>query len=321
MIIKRKREVLKEGVNMKKMIKLICVVVLILCLLVTSVSLYIGNYLYDYTLNPYSDYSLLQQLALDEEKKENAKAWMDENSQDVYITNKENLKLHAYSIEQKSDIYMIMVHGYRGEGLGLISPIKKMKKKGYNILVPDLRGHGLSEGDYIAMGWDDRLDIMEWIDFILSQNKNANIILYGVSMGGATVMNVAGEKLPIQVKAIIEDCGYTSVWDIFKDHIDMEPWQSELALHVASLVTKMRAGYYLSDVQPIEQVKKSHTPILFIHGDQDDFVPFDMLDELYNAASCPKEKLVIHGAGHGDCDWVDGDLYYGTIDRFIKKYT
>ena len=215
---------------------------------------------------------------------------------------------------------MIMVHGYRGDGASIISPIKQMKKAGYNLLIPDLRGHGFSEGDYIGMGWDDREDIIQWIDYLLSKDPHASIILYGVSMGGATVMDVAGEKLPHQVKAIIEDCGYTSVWDIFKAHIDMNNIESEVALHMASLVTKIRAGYYLEDVRPIEQVKKSQTPMLFIHGAEDNFVPFSMVNELYNAATCPKEKLVIQGAGHANSCSVNSELYYQTIFRFIEKY-
>ena len=215
---------------------------------------------------------------------------------------------------------MIMVHGYRGDGASIISPIKQMKKAGYNLLIPDLRGHGFSEGDYIGMGWDDREDIIQWIDYLLSKDPHASIILYGVSMGGATVMDVAGEKLPHQVKAIIEDCGYTSVWDIFKAHIDMNNIESEVALHMASLVTKIRAGYYLEDVRPIEQVKKSQTPMLFIHGAEDNFVPFAMVNELYNAATCPKEKLVIQGAGHANSCSVNSELYYQTIFHFIEKY-
>ena len=139
-------------------------------------------------------------------------------------------------------------------------------------------------------------------------------------MGGATVMNVAGEKIPKQVKAIIEDCGYTSVWDVFKTHINMNEVESEIALHMASFVTKMRAGYYLEDVKPLEQVKKSQTPILFIHGSQDNFVPFSMLDELYQAANCQKEKLVVEGAGHANSCSVGEDIYYQTIYRFIENY-
>ena len=305
---------------MKKIAKIITVTMIIIVLFISCISLYVGNYLYDYTLNPYSKHNISEKIETNEEVAQESRQWLGENSVNVSLKSQDDLNLHAAYIDQNSHIYMIMVHGYRGDGASIISPIKQMKRAGYNLLIPDLRGHGFSEGDYIGMGWDDREDIIQWIDYLLSKDPHASIILYGVSMGGATVMDVAGEKLPHQVKAIIEDCGYTSVWDIFKAHIDMNNIESEVALHMASLVTKIRAGYYLEDVRPIEQVKKSQTPMLFIHGAEDNFVPFSMVNELYNAATCPKEKLVIQGAGHANSCSVNSELYYQTIFRFIEKY-
>ena len=242
---------------MKKIAKIITVTMIIIVLFISCISLYVGNYLYDYTLNPYSKHNISEKIETNEEVAQESRQWLSENSVNVSLKSQDDLNLHAAYIDQNSHIYMIMVHGYRGDGASIISPIKQMKKAGYNLLIPDLRGHGFSEGDYIGMGWDDREDIIQWIDYLLSKDPHASIILYGVSMGGATVMDVAGEKLPHQVKAIIEDCGYTSVWDIFKAHIDMNNIESEVALHMASLVTKIRAGYYLEDVRPIEQVKKA----------------------------------------------------------------
>ena len=294
---------------MKKIAKIITVTMIIIVLFISCISLYVGNYLYDYTLNPYSKHNISEKIETNEEVAQESRQWLSENSVNVSLKSQDDLNLHAAYIDQNSHIYMIMVHGYRGDGASIISPIKQMKKAGYNLLIPDLRGHGFSEGDYIGMGWDDREDIIQWIDYLLSKDPHASIILYGVSMGGATVMDVAGEKLPHQVKAIIEDCGYTSVWDIFKAHIDMNNIESEVALHMASLVTKIRAGYYLEDVRPIEQVKKSQTPMLFIHGAEDNFVPFSMVNELYNAATCPIEKLVIQGAGHANSCSVNSELY------------
>lgn len=288
--------------------------------MISCLSLYIGNYLYDYTLNPYSKHNISEKIETNKTVEEASRQWLSDNGVNVSLENEEHMNLYGCYIDQGSSTYVIMVHGYRGDGASIISPIKNFKKQGYNLLIPDLRGHGFSDGDYIGMGWDDRLDIIQWIDYLIQKDQNASIILYGVSMGGATVMNVAGEKIPKQVKAIIEDCGYTSVWDVFKTHINMNEVESEIALHMASFVTKMRAGYYLEDVKPIEQVKKSQTPILFIHGNQDNFVPFSMLDELYQAANCPKEKLVVEGAGHANSCSVGEDIYYQTIYRFIENY-
>lgn len=305
---------------MKKIVKILVICGFTFILFVCCIGLYIGNYFYEYTLNPHSQHNIVENMKVNEEAYEKSQLWLSENGTDVSIVSKDDLKLHASLIEKESDVYVIMVHGYHSDGTGIISPIKRMEKEGYNILVPDLRGHGASEGDYIGMGWDDREDILLWIDYLIMRNRDISIFLYGVSMGGATVMNVSGEVLPVQVKGIIEDCGYTSVWSLFKSYVDMEDYQSEIVMHLVSIVTKIRAGYFLEDVKPIEQVKKSHTPMLFIHGDKDDFVPFEMLDELYNAASCPKQKLVIHGAGHADCYSVNAKLYYQTIFDFIREY-
>ncbi|MFR7590130.1 MAG: alpha/beta hydrolase [Longibaculum sp.] len=305
---------------MKKICKVIIALISIFITVLVCMAFYVGNYLYDYTLNPYSQHNISEKIETNEEVKQESRQWLSDNSVDVSLSSHDHLNLHACYIEQESHVYVIMVHGYRGDGASIISPIKHMKKTGYNLLIPDLRGHGFSEGDYIGMGWDDRLDILQWIDYIIEKDKKASIILYGVSMGGATVMDVAGEKLPSQVKAVIEDCGYTSVWDVFKAHIDMDGYGSEVALHMASLVTKIRAGYYLEDVQPIEQVKKSQIPILFIHGEKDTFVPSQMANELYDAAKCPKQKLIIEKAGHANSCSTDAKLYYQTIFDFINKY-
>lgn len=305
---------------MKKIIQYFIIIIVIGVLLMGCLSLYVGNYVYDYTLNPHSQDNISKNIQVDEEKAEKSYQWLDENSQDVYIQSDDKVKLHAYSIQQNSHIYMIMVHGYRSDASGIISPIKKMKKQHYNLIIPSLRGHGKSEGDYIGMGWNDRLDIIKWIDYILKRDLQASIVLYGVSMGGATVMNVAGEKLPSQVKCVIEDCGYTSVWEVFKNYTDMNELESEIALQMASLTTWIRAGYRLEEASPIDQVKKSQIPILFIHGDQDTFVPYKMVNELYDAAHCPKEKLIIHGAGHASSYAVDAKKYYQTIFDFMRKY-
>ena len=171
------------------------------------------------------------------------------------------------------------------------------------------------------MGWDDRKDIISWIDFIKKEDPNAQVVLHGVSMGAATVMMTSGEELPSNVKSIVADCGYTSVWDQFsyqlKELVNLDAFPF---MNVSSIVTKIRAGYWLKEASAIEQVAKSKTPILFIHGDKDDFVPYYMMDELYDSTKSEKEKLVVEGAAHAKSSTVNPELYWSTIETFTNKY-
>lgn len=312
----------------KKKILKITLSTLIL-LIIVALAL-IGNYFYNLALNPNTSKDIVfgtpeEQEATSGQVLDEDKAWLLNKSNyiDEYITSSDNLKLHSYKIknEVSSNKWVITVHGYTSEGLNMSTYAKKYYDMGYNILIPDLRAHGLSDGDYIGMGWDDRLDIISWINIILNENPNAEIILHGVSMGAATVTMTSGEALPSNIKAIIADCGYTSVWDQFSYQLDDLFSLPEFPImHVSSLVAKIRAGYSLGEASSIEQVKKSKTPILYIHGDQDDFVPYFMMEELYNSTNSEKEMLTIKGAGHAKSSEVDPETYWTTITNFTNKY-
>lgn len=290
----------------------------------------IGNYFYNLALNPKSSKEVI--FGTPEEASSTSGEVVNEtiqwllnisNYSDVYIESFDKLKLHGYMIlnENSTDNWVITVHGYTGKGLQMSSYAKKFYDMGYNILIPDLRGHGESEGNYIGMGWYDRLDILKWINLIIEGNENSKIILHGISMGAATVSMVSGEVLPNNVKAIIADCGYTSVWEQFSHQLKaIYSLPNFPVMNASSLIARFKTGYGLKEASALKQVKNSKTPILFIHGDKDDFVPYRMMDELYNAANCEKEKLTIHGAGHAKSSKVDPDLYWSTIENFINKY-
>ena len=191
-------------------------------------------------------------------------------------------------------------------------------ERGFNTLMPDMSAHGESEGTYIGMGWLDRKDILLWIDYIISLDSQAEIYLHGVSMGGATVMMVSGEELPEQVQGIVEDCGYTSVWDIFSDELEYLFGLPDFPfLYSANLFGNIRAGYDFKEASAVEQVKKSQVPMVFIHGGEDNFVKTDMVYDVYEACPTEKELLVIEGAGHGQAYGMDPELYFGTIFEFF----
>lgn len=312
---------------MNKKKKIILTISILLLVVILGVGGLVGNYFYNLALNPFTSKDMIfgdddDDTSLEVEADVN---WLikDSNYIDTYITSSDNLKLHAYEVknENKTDKWAIVVHGYTSEGKLLSSKAKHLYNMGYNVLVPDLRSHGTSEGNYIGMGWHDRLDIIDWINYIVKNNPKSEIALHGTSMGSATVLMVSGEKLPSNVKAIVADCGYTSVYDEFSYQLkQLFNLPAFPIMNFSDVVTHIRAGYCLNDASAINQVKKSTTPILYIHGDKDDFVPYYMMDELYSATNSEKEKLTIEGGEHANSDLVNPKLYWSTVNSFLEKY-
>ncbi|MDR5587845.1 MULTISPECIES: alpha/beta hydrolase [Clostridium] len=316
-----------------KIILTICIALLIIIILL----IFAGNYFYNFSLNPNISKDKVfdsnknfgsEVVKKDEtsgEDREEDREWILNTSKynDIYIKSFDDLNLHGYQIlyTNNSQKWVVMVHGYTGEGMRMGSRAKAFYEMGYNIVIPDLRGHGKSEGNYIGMGWHDRKDIIEWINYIVNKDKESEILLYGISMGASTVMMTSGENLPSNVKAIIEDCGYTSAWDEFSYQLkSMFKLPKFPIMYAASVITKMKSGYFLKEASAIKQVSKSKTPILFIHGEEDKFVPYFMLDKVYNAAKCEKEILIVKEAGHCKAHKVNPDLYWNTIKKFVDKY-
>ncbi len=307
--------------------RVIVIIVTAVVLVVGIACYFVGDFFYNYSLKTRRGATGTNPATADAIEPDapafarNDGTWLSDNAEDVWIDSADGLRLHGYMARTEGSRYAIVVHGYTGRATDMTSRGERFFEHGFSVLMPDLRGHGQSEGDYIGMGWPDRLDVLRWIDRIIQDDPDAEILLYGVSMGAATVMMTSGEAMPGNVKAVIEDCGYTSVWDEFSTQLKEQFGLPAFpVLYIASLTAKVRAGYWLGEASAVEQVEKSVTPTLFIHGDADTFVPFWMLEPLYEAAACEKEKLVIPGAGHGGAASADPELYWGMVDTFIDKH-
>lgn len=252
--------------------------------------------------------------------------WFDEQGfKDVNIESEDGLNLHGYYLdaEEITTKTAIIVHGYSGKAKDMANYAKFYHETlGYNVLMPDNRGHGLSEGDYIGFGWIDRGDYLGWIDYILKTvGDEAEIILHGVSMGGATVLMTSGEKLPANVKAIVSDCAYTSVKAELSYQLKrMFKLPTFPIIESTSLLTKLKAGYFFSEASALDQVAKSKTPTLFIHGDLDTFVPFEMVYELYDNCSSEKDIFIVSGAEHGTAYRSNKIGYETKVTDFLNKY-
>lgn len=296
-------------------------------LLVTVVLVFAGNYFYNYAVVP-SEKDFLEgdtpgTTKTNEES--SAQSWFanPDNRKEWQQTSADGLKLSAiYLPATDSHKTAIVAHGYMGNAETMANYAKMFHDLGYNVLVPDARGHGKSEGDYIGFGWHERKDYVKWIDQVLETNgQSEEIVLYGISMGAATVMMTSGESLPTNVKAIIEDCGYSSVNEELAYQLNelfsLPPFP---LIQVTSLMTKIRAGYFFGEADAIKQLEKNQLPMLFIHGDADTFVPYEMLDKVYQATNGPKEKYIVPGAEHAKAYSIDPENYQKTVSSFLEKY-
>lgn len=216
--------------------------------------------------------------------------------------------------------WVLLIHSYRSDHTFMNPYAERYLEKGYNVIQPDNRAHGESGGAYIGMGYLDQFDILCWINYIIEQDPDAEIVLHGVSMGASALMMLSGQdNLPLNIRAIIEDCGYKSAKDYLswklrhKFHMPAIPM-----LPIANLAIKTMAGYYLYDASAIEGVKRSQIPILFIHGTEDQTVPVDDVYELYEAANCIKDLMIVDHAGHGESLSIAKEEYWNRIDQFIN---
>ena len=236
------------------------------------------------------------------------------------ITTPDGLTLRASFFPNKGNRYAILVHGYTGSRKEMQSKAAIFHSWGYSVLTPDNRAHGRSDGRYIGMGWLDKDDIALWIDWIRKRNAEAEIVLLGVSMGGATVMMASGSN-DRNVKAVIDDCGYTSVWDIFVDELhSLYHLPAFPVLEMCRIMIRIKAGYDIKKASSLTEIRRSMMPMLFIHGSDDHFVRTEMAHRCYDAKTEGyKELLIVEGAAHARSESLEPELYFKTIRKFLEK--
>ena len=256
-----------------------------------------------------------------EEEKIKIKTWLDNTLvEGIKIKGYKNTPLFAEWFKNNSNRWVIVLHGYGANGRFMYEVGKKFYKKGYNVLIPDLRGHGISGGDYIGMGWHDRKDLALWIKHIKKIDKNCKIVLYGVSMGASTILMASGDKMDKNVKCIISDCAYTCAYDVFKYQFGKTKKTPIVLLKFLNLVCIFKNGYSLKNASSIKQLKNNKLPILFIHGAVDNFVPTTMVFDLYKNARCEKELMIVNNAGHLVSEIIERKRYWNRISLFLNKY-
>lgn len=258
------------------------------------------------------------------------KPWADSLKQnralrDTFIQAPDGTRLHAYYVNaaQPTAKTAVIVHGYTDNSIRMMM-IGYMynHELNYNILLPDLRYSGLSEGTAIQMGWLDRKDVMQWMEVAHAMyGDSTRMVVHGISMGAATTMMVSGEPQPAYVKCFVEDCGYTSVWDQFSKELKGQFGLPRFPLmYTTDWLCRIEYGWGFKEASAMKQVARCHLPMLFIHGDKDDFVPTQMVYQLYEAKPEPKELWIVPEADHARSYLLYPEEYTHRVRTFVNPY-
>lgn len=256
---------------------------------------------------------------------EEGKEWIkQQKKKTVYMKSRDGLILAADLIMSKeSKGVIILSHGYRSTPFSDFSCIAKYYyDKGYSLLLIYHRACGKSQGKYITFGVKESEDIADWAHWTSKRfGKRQDIFLHGLSMGSTAVLMACDSNLPDEIRGIIADCGFTTPRDIFKHLIEKDyPIMVLPLLSVMERIAKKKAHFSFSEKSTIVALERNKIPVLFVHGDQDDFVPTKMTYDNYNACESEKEIIIIQGAKHGMSYLIDSKRCQKVLDSFLEKH-
>ena len=245
------------------------------------------------------------------------------NYQELWTNSNDGLRLHAYWVPvENAKGTVLLAHGYRSTWrLDFSKVLQVYRDMGMNLLIPDQRAHGKSEGKIITFGVKESDDMYRWILLHNDKFSQCPILLCGLSMGASTMMYLADRELPDNVKAMIVDCGFTSPWEIIRVvfrkilHLPAKP-----ALWIANVFAQLFGGFNLREKDSRRILKNSRLPILMVHGAEDGFVPSYMTQEGFEACSGKKELFLVEGADHGVSFLVDREGYTSRAVKFIEEH-
>ena len=213
----------------------------------------------------------------------------------------------------------LMFHGYRGDAeRDLSGGVARCFALGRSVLIVDQRSCGESAGKAITFGICEHLDCLRWVDFAVGYfGADCKIILTGISMGASTVLMAAGKQLPPNVIGVLADCGFTSAREIMAQVIRQMGLPPILVYPFVKLGAKLYGGFDLEQCSALEAAANIQVPVIFFHGEQDDFVPFRMSQALYDACQSRKKLVIVPNAGHGLAFPVDQQAYLDALNEFF----
>lgn len=233
----------------------------------------------------------------------------------------DGLKLYGKYYEYKKGAPIeLMFHGYRGTAeRDLAGGVQRCFELGRNALIVDQRCSGKSEGNVITFGIKEHCDCLSWIEFMIKEfGVNVRIILTGISMGASTVLIAGGYDLPKNVIGILADCGFNSAKEIIKLVIKNLGLPQDLAYFFVKSGALIFGGFNPDKFTAEQAMKKCKVPVIFFHGEADDFVPCEMSKKNFEACASEKRLVTFKDAGHGLSFLTEPQKYFDILGDFFK---
>lgn len=253
-----------------------------------------------------------------------AQQWLAERPvEEVWLSSYDGLRLRARYVPcENARGTLLLFHGWRSyPEVDFGAAYDFYTSLGLNLLLPDERAQGKSEGRFITFGIRERRDVHSWIRWHNERfGAQAPLLLGGLSMGASTVLMACGEPFPANVRGVLADCGFTSPWDIIGKCARDFHLPARLVLPLIDLQTSLFAGFSLKEYSTLDAMKKTRLPVFFAHGESDTFVPCEMTKKNYeDCASVDKTLLLVPDAGHGQSYLKQMEQYQNAVRAFVGR--
>jgi len=215
---------------------------------------------------------------------------------------------------------VVIAHGITFSVYGSVKYAALFRRAGYNVLLYDHRNHGRSGGKNTTFGYYEKHDLQACCDWAWAQlGPGGTIGTMGESMGAAICLQHAA--LDPRVAFVVADCPFSDLETLLQYRLRQEyHLPSFPLLHLASLFSRLLTGMSFGQISPIRDIATLPTPILFMHGAEDDYIPPHMSQDLYDTKQVGiKDIYLAPGAAHAEALWSDREAYEKKLGQFLAE--
>ena len=293
--------------------------ILAFALLIGAIILVLGGFYFSIVVTQPKTFSVDETYQFEVEKGKIIKEELENyEKEEIVIHSQFDYPLYGeYYPQQNAKRTIIIIHGITYTAYGSVKYMQIFRKQGFNILLVDLRNHGRSGGKNTSFGYYEKYDIKTWADWLFEKHKSIELLgVHGESMGAAIALQYAA--IDLRCGFVIADCPFCDAKELFSYRLRQEYHLPGLFLiPAANAISWLRTGFSFGSASPIRDLQDIQQPILFIHGENDRYIPKEMSLALYNKKSGAKMLFLAPNAGHAESYWNNRELYEQKIDQFL----